>query len=220
MKVPLVYPKIPDTKDFLPKQCFVYEKYDGTNLHWVRGHNNGWQKWGGFGTRRDRFELTKSGWKEFTEAHPGLDDLQKVWSKFHNDVSYTIDHFSRNCGGREIVIFTEYFGERSFAGQHHHPEPHKLKIIDIQVDGKLIDPYVFDKHFVNKHIVWMPKLLYSGKYSGQLVEDIRAGKYTDGEGAVIKGEHAGQIYMAKVKTDKYMRSLQMKFKDRWKDYWE
>lgn len=35
MKVDLVYPKIPENSDKFHGKCYAFEKYDGTNLHWI-----------------------------------------------------------------------------------------------------------------------------------------------------------------------------------------
>jgi hypothetical protein len=214
MKIALAYPKIPDTTGFLPKQCMAFEKYDGTNIHWVLKTNNSVQ----FGTRRDRFDANKEGWLAFNKAHPGLEDLEHAWSKVSSDIKREVwNVFS----WKEAIVFTEYFGPSSFAGEHKPNEKHELKVIDLQVEGVMIDP-----KFIRERFYYLPqaKLLYEGKYSGQLVEDIRRGKYTKGEGAVLKGMHTvgnfATLHMAKVKTDQYMRSLQFKFKENWKDHWE
>ena len=53
-RIKLAYPKIPGSKNSPFKRCIAFEKYDGTNLHWVWEYELGWY---GFGTRRDRFDL-------------------------------------------------------------------------------------------------------------------------------------------------------------------
>jgi hypothetical protein len=50
------------------EQCIAFEKYDGTNLHWVWEIELGWYA---FGTRRRRFDLDEMGMAEFNAAHPG-----------------------------------------------------------------------------------------------------------------------------------------------------
>lgn len=216
MKVPLVYPKIPDSTGCMLKQCVAFEKLDGTNIHWV------WEPKIGFvamGTRRDRYSLFDEDDEEFDKNHPGLKqkDLYKAFSEIEVDLDELID--TSNPGAKEIIVFTEYLGSKSFAGQHDPKEKKKLFIIDVQVDGKLMPPDLFVKQFDPKWFP-VPKVIYKGKYSGQLVEDIRKGKYSVKEGAVIKGMLDNQIYMVKVKTDAYMERLKAEFKDSWKNYWE
>ena len=76
VKVNLVYPKIPDSRNSPTKACIAFKKYDGTNLHWV------WERelsWYGFGTRRDRFDLDEQGIKDFNQAHPGLEESSEIF---------------------------------------------------------------------------------------------------------------------------------------------
>src|SRR4051794_29413871 len=52
-------------------RCVAFEKYDGTNLHWVWDREYGWIT---FGTRRDSFYLDSTGVADFHAAHPGLEE--------------------------------------------------------------------------------------------------------------------------------------------------
>jgi hypothetical protein len=78
MRVPLTYQKIPDTHNCPLKQCLVFEKYDGTNLHWVLNPKFGWID---YGTRRDRFPFNIAGGRKFEQAHPELSGVQptRLW---------------------------------------------------------------------------------------------------------------------------------------------
>src|ERR1700679_3764988 len=118
MKIPLVYPKMPDTTNFLPKRCVVYEKFDGTNLHWVYSEARGWYA---FGTRRDRFALTEEGIAEVNAAHPGLEEATSVFEKsykFLRPYKYTFP-----SDDKEATFFTEFLGDNSFAGTHQKDDP-------------------------------------------------------------------------------------------------
>jgi hypothetical protein len=53
-RIKLAYPKMPGSKNSPLEKCLAFEKYDGTNLHWVWEPEMGWYA---FGTRRDRFDL-------------------------------------------------------------------------------------------------------------------------------------------------------------------
>src|SRR3954469_19082169 len=66
----LAYPKVPGSKGAPAGRCLAFEKYDGTNLHWVWDREFGWIR---FGTRRDSFYLDGRGTPDFHAAHPGLD---------------------------------------------------------------------------------------------------------------------------------------------------
>jgi hypothetical protein len=218
MKVPLVYPKIPDTKDCPLKQCIVFEKLDGTNLHWRWNERNGFYA---FGTRRDEFDLNDLGEKEFKEAHPGLEDVVSAF--VNDDMSKELDKFLRTWYDQEeeVIIFTEYYGRQSFAGQHQKNDKVEHYLIDVQDNGGILSPQGFLNMYQKKFEWCMPRVLYKGKYSGELVEKIRKGKFRFvDEGAVIKGVSKGKVYMAKVKTDLYLEKLKAQFKDNWQDYWE
>ena len=71
-----------------------------------------------------------------------------------------------------------------------------------------------------------PPWIYPGEY---VREDVRKGKY-DGirngefdifEGVVCKGGSGGRdIWMAKIKTHKYLQKLKEVYANNWQDYWE
>ena len=61
-KINLTYPKIQGSRDAPLKRCVAFEKYDGTNLHWLWLRDLGWAA---FGTRRDQFALDERGIAEF-----------------------------------------------------------------------------------------------------------------------------------------------------------
>jgi hypothetical protein len=213
MKVKLAYPKIPDSLDCPLKQCVAFEKYDGTNIHWV------WDPHGGFmsyGTRRDRFAITNGGVRQFEQAHPELAGLDKLWDQEGKLEFFLMDNPKYNTA-KEIIIFTEYFGPNSFAGQHDPKDTKQLIIIDVQVDGKIIPPDQFVEDFKQFNIA---RIIFQGKFSGQLFVDIRKGKHDVKEGVVVKGTYSNQVYMAKIKTEAYLDRLKNEFKDNWKEYWE
>jgi hypothetical protein len=212
VKVPLVYPKIPDTTNCPLKQCIVFSKIDGTNLSWYCKPKLGWYA---FGTRRDKFDLNKDGIAKFNLAHPGLEDATKIFKQAYiNAVDYkNINH--------EVVLFTEFYGYNSFAGQHDPKDKKKLVLFDVSMNGNLFMPEEFLEAFGQYDFGYgydTPEVLYKGKYSGQLVEDIRKDKYNTKEGAVIKGVVDGRVYMCKQKTDAYIQRLKTEFKDNWEQY--
>jgi hypothetical protein len=206
--VKLAYPKIPDTKDCPLKKCIAFEKIDGTAIILYYHPKYGYHS---FGTRRDSFVLDKMGINEFIEAHPGLEEVPNIINQYNIRLPFD----------KDVILFTEFSGEKSFAGQHQNDDHKKLTLFDIAINGRLIDPYKFvEITSTIKHNFSLPKILYKGKYSGQLVEDIRKDKYNIKEGAVIKGVVDNEVYMTKVKTDNYMYKLMNEFKDSWKQYWE
>ena len=211
MKIPLVYPKIPSPVDCPLKQCIVFEKLDGTNLHWV------WQnKWESFGTRRESYSYDEVGFTEFADKHK-LYGAAYYFGEVYADKLEEFFLSKDEYRNSRVVIFTEFFGSNSFAGQHQPTEQKKLLLFDVEVDGRILLPADFLSDFSRFPIA---KFLYKGKYSGQLVEDIRNGKYPVKEGAVIKGVLDDQVYMCKVKTNAYLDKLKSEFGDRWEEYGE
>jgi len=239
MRVPLVYPKIPDGKLCPLTKCIAYEKYDGTNLHWIWKRNSNKPNdgtWTHFGTRRDQFELNEQGITDFNKAHPGLEEAVPIFNRTYRKLgSYPISHKYGPDVGNEVTLFTEFLGDKSFAGMHQSDDPKRLILIDVSVTYKnvgMVDPSQFcidyghfDDHPKNQAGSKIPeyhfsRFIYEGKYTGQFVEDVRTGKYNVGEGVVCKGMYAGKVHMVKIKTNAYMERLKVEFKDKWKNYWE
>lgn len=209
MKIPLVYPKIPDTTNCPLKQCVVFNKIDGTCCWFSR--IDGF--WNSFGTRRDSFLFKEE--QEFIDAHPELEHLLADAAFLENGCLTDLAN-RRGKKYNNSVLFFEYAGQNSFAGSHKQEDDKLLHLIDVQVDNRILPPEEFLKDFGGYY--HLPKILYKGKYSGQLVEDIRSNKFNTKEGAVIKGVVDGQAYMCKVKTTQYLDKLKTEFKDNWERY--
>lgn len=212
MKIKLAYPKIPDTLHCPLKQCIAFEKIDGTNIHFVWTPQNNFQS---FGTRRDRYSYTDASLTEFHKYHYGLDGLDDAFQKIEPTLS---DFLTKQYGNaKEVIIFTEFYGINSFAGSHQTADEKKLTLFDVQIDGVMLPPDQFIELFEPFGI---PKVVFRGKFTGQLFVDVRNGKYPVGEGVVVKGIVNNQMYMAKIKTNAYLKKLKETFKNNWQEYWE
>ena len=222
MKIPLIYPKIPNPVNCPLKQCIAFEKLDGTNIHWKWNNDNGFYA---FGTRRDQYSTDADGTVHFQSSHEGLEPVPSFDYDFYLD-NYLSELPKYNKS--EVIIFTEFLGPSSFAGSHSRKDEwdsYKSVIIDVMIDGKFIPPQEFLNDFTEiseykEAQIHIPKVVYKGKYTGQFVEDVRNGKYKVDEGVVAKGVVNGEVYMTKIKTNAYMEKLKNQFKDSWKDYWE
>jgi hypothetical protein len=65
------------------------------------------------------------------------------------------------------------------------------------------------------------RVVFQGKLTGQLAEDVRRGRFGVEEGVVCKGGRGGaDLWMVKIKTHAYMEKLKQAMADRWEDYWE
>ncbi|HLP91881.1 MAG TPA: RNA ligase family protein [Nostocaceae cyanobacterium] len=215
VKIKLAYPKIADSKNYPVEKCVAFEKYDGTNLHWVWEDELGWY---GFGTRRDRFDFDRMGIAEFNAAHPGLEDAPQL---FLRDFAQPLEQIFREnplYHSPEITVFTEFFGINSFAGMHKPEDIKQLILFDVQIYTNIIHPEQFVQDFGKLKIA---RVVYRGKLTSKFVDEVRQGKYGVGEGVVCKGgKNQASLWMVKIKTDGYMKKLQQVFKDDWQKYWE
>ena len=207
----LHYPKIPSSKHCRLGPCVVFDKVDGTNLHWDFDHEFGFHA---FGTRRDSFNLLEGGIAAFYSAHPNLTGAASL---FLEQLAEPAWQALRALDARQAVLFTEYVGANSFAGAHHPDDTKRLVLFDVSLEGALLGPLDFLKHFGHLEI---PRVLYQGKFKGQLLEEIYQGKFDVPEGVVVKGGSGDKLWMAKVKTRAYEQKLKASFGQDWQDYWE
>lgn len=213
-RIELVYPKIPDSKNSPLEKCIAFEKYDGTNLHWVWEPELGWYA---FGTRRHKFDLDRKGIEEFNACHPGLEEAPSI---FMRDFARPLEAIFKCIGadGIEITVFTEFLGEKSFAGMHQMGDRKRLVLFDVQIGSDLLDPEMFARDFCSLNIA---KIVYRGKLTGKFMDDVRQGKYGVAEGVVCKGKNRIKgLWMVKIKTNAYMNQLKQVFNDDWESYWE
>lgn len=195
MKIDLVYPKIGWT-EYPLTQCIAFEKYDGSNLHWVYQNKN----WIAFGTRRTQFMFNQVGQREFAQEHP---ELSEAYALFSSILAARLSDRLQKLNIDKAICFTEFWGEKSLRGEHQAQDSKFLTLIDMEINGKLLTP---DKLITNfQDFPELARVVYRGKYNGQLIEDIRKGKFGVKEGVVCKGEKDEMIYMVKIKTDQYMK---------------
>lgn len=210
----LIYPKIPNAIGCPLIKCVAFEKIDGTLIHWSWSLRHG--GFYSFGTRRDVFPVTDDGFAAFAAAHPGLEGVRETAGGFAPlGERFRQLHLPVEA---EITAFAEYVGPRSFAGQHVSSDSKRLVLFDVAYDGIMLDPEEFIRSF--SETCPTPRVVYWGRYSGRLIEEVRAGAYDVTEGVVVKGVVADVVHMAKIKTDAYRDRLHTAFKYRWREYWE
>ena len=210
----LVYPKMPGSGVAPLARCVAFDKYDGTNLHWVWEQELGWYA---FGTRRDRFDLDNAGVTEFNAAHPGLEQAAPIFLDSLADALTGILKTNDYYDSTEIIAFTEYLGPKSFAGKHKADDPKQLVLFDIQVAAGFLAPDLFVDHFAALPIA---RVVYRGKLNGKFTTDVREGRFDVTEGVVCKGGETGETWMVKIKTNAYMKRLKASFASDWENYWE
>ena len=213
----LHYPKIPDSRQAGHGRCVVFEKYDGTNLHWDWERDFGWHS---FGTRRDAFNLTAQGIADFQAKHDHLTETVTIFETTLADGCAEVfnTHPAYQMHPR-FKIFAEFLGAHSFAGLHKNEDPKELRLFDVEAEGfGLLGPQQFVRDFGHLPIA---RVLYQGKFTGALVEDVRRGRYNVAEGVICKGGSGGSdLWMVKIKTAAYLERLKQAFAERWEEYWE
>lgn len=204
MKIDLIYPKITENSNKFHGKCIAFEKYDGTNLHWKWDPQMGWHV---FGTRRTQFTLDRVGIAEFSKEHSELANAPHIFNEALRD-QLTMN-FCINSAKylHNITVFTEFYGPNSFAGGHVAEDDHKLIMIDVMVNGRLMPPEQFNQHFYEFECA---RVVFQGKYSGQFAEDVRKGRHDVNEGVVVKGVVDNEVFMTKVKTNDYLKRLRQR----------
>ncbi|MDB2687270.1 hypothetical protein N9Y42_08660 [Mariniblastus sp.] len=210
----LVYPKMPGSGAAPLAHCVAFDKYDGTNLHWVWEPELGWY---GFGTRRDRFDLDDVGIADFNAAHPGLEDAAMLFVESLAEPLTNVIKAQECYDSTEIIAFTEYLGPNSFAGKHKANDLKQLVLFDIQIAAGFLAPDIFVDHFADLPIA---RVVYRGKLTGKFTHDVREGRFDVTEGVVCKGGKTGDTWMVKIKTNAYMDRLKESFANDWENYWE
>jgi hypothetical protein len=193
------YPSIP-SKINGELDIYAFGKLDGSNIRVEWSPKSGFSK---FGTRKrllsekdDHLGRAVTIFKKEWEAH-----LPKI--------------FARQRWHHNVVLFFEFFGDKSFAGYHFDDDNHQLVLIDVDVYKKgLISPRDFVDIFGALPI---PQVLYRGKCNSSFIESVRASKLEGMpfEGVVCKAHHPkrGNI-MFKVKSQAWLNKVKEKYGDK------
>ena len=179
--------------------CIAFDKKDGSQIRAV------YRKRGGFCKYGSRHQL-------IDKNHPFLGEAIPL---FENTLAEKLDNLFRTNrkmpGFDEATVFMEFYGPSSCFGQHIKEESKTLTIFDVNLTKRgLILPRDFIKWFADFPI---PQVLYEGNFNISFIEDVRNGKYGNGEGVVAKGirpnakKEQHNIWMAKVKTNAWMEKL-------------
>lgn len=186
------YPSILNSsgKNFREFTAYVFDKIDGSNLRFEWSKKRGWYK---FGTRNRLFDRTD-------EVFGCAVDL------FLNTLAPEVEHALRKHKNlQSIVVFAEFAGENSFAGQHTANDEKKLYLFDAAINKKgLMGPKEFLDTFSNV----TNRVLYIGtnKWNRTFIEDVKSGaiKGVTFEGVVGKFGEGHKLIMAKAKTQKWI----------------
>jgi hypothetical protein len=171
----------------------TFDKIDGSNLRWEFSKKRGWYK---FGTRTRLFDESDL---IFGEAI----------SIFNNTMARSLEKIFDAQRWEKVVVFAEFWGDKSFAGVHEPNDPKFLTIIDVSLHQKgMLDPKEFVKLFGD----------FGPKYFGQIawnkpfIDEVRSGKFdVSFEGAVGKAVRNKQIVMFKTKTQAWIDKVKLRY---------
>lgn len=207
------YPSIlgPNKAPQLP--CIAFRKYDGSNLRFEWKRKNGWYK---FGSRRQMIDASHD---QFGE---GVNMFLKNLGPVVEKIVLGEKHY-RSI--ERMTAFAEYFGEKSFAGNHVADDPKRLILIDLHIHKY---GFISPREFVNlfdSTTMDVAEVVYEGNLNDTFVQEVRTSTRTTGlcleEGVVCKGgSNSRDAWSAKVKTQEYLEKLKANFGDKWEEFGE
>jgi len=188
-------------KGLLGADCIAFDKLDGSSMRFEWNNKRGFYK---FGTKNVMINNKDSQFGEgigiFLDKY-GY-DLENIFLSEYKKVI-------------NFVVFAEFFGENSFAGQHVDTDKKNIVIFDIsQYKRGLIDPYEFIDNFGHLDI---PDIIYQGIYSKDFINNVKQNKYNLDEGVVVKGiiPNRSEPWMVKVKTNLWLQKVKEKFGEKY-----
>lgn len=189
------YPKIEYyNKGFYGETVWAFLKLDGSNFRAEYSKKRGWYK---FGTRT---QMINEKDENFGEAIPLFmnkysSDLERVFKLKYSNIE-------------NIVVFCEFLGDNSFAGQHLKTDKKDIVLFDATLYKKgFVLPRDFINNFGHLHI---PELIYKGEYNDKLIESIKNSTSLK-EGVICKGTRKTKgdefIWMTKIKTLEWLKKV-------------
>lgn len=185
------YPSIPYWNNgIFGEPVIAFEKLDGTLIRAEWSKKRGFYK---FGTKNMMIDYT----------HPQFGHAIWLLTEFYSGLA---DVFKSEYGSvAKFVAFFEFYGSKSFAGLHYPDDPKHITLFDVSQDRRgLIPAKEFIKNFSDYGI---PRVVYTGNYNKQLIEDVRKNKFGLEEGVVCKGVQKNRVWMAKIKTNDWLERL-------------
>jgi hypothetical protein len=210
------YPSIEHSAKAPQQPCYVFVKYDGSNIRAEWSKKRGWYK---FGTRT---QLLDESTPIFGTAIPLF--LQK----YGDDLPKVFKADSQFRGADTVTVFAEWFGAKSFAGRHLPEDSKDIVLFDV---NPLKKGFLGPKRFVDTfgHLK-VAEVLEISEMSPELVDRVRSGqlivesKYDVRaevpEGVICKGGDGHAIWMAKIKTQRYYEELKARHPIDWQSLWE
>jgi hypothetical protein len=190
------YPSIPFTavgQKFLEiPGALVFDKLDGSSMR------SEWTK--------------KQGWCKHGKRHGLLDDsnphLIAGPGLFMDTLAEPLEKIARDNRWQHLIVFYEFWGELSFAGQHEMGDPKFLSLFDVAADKKgIMSPQDFLRTFDGK----VRTAAYLGTYNWTqgFIQEVWEGKIPGitFEGVVGKAGGRHDLVRAKAKTQAWVEKV-------------
>ena len=175
--------------------CTAFDKLDGSNLRFEWGWKRGFYKFGTRSTMIDR------------NSQPFGDGIDIFLEKYGEDLNKIFRDRYRKV--ESFVVFGEYVGENSFAGQHMESEKKDVILFDVSAYKRgFVGPDEFLKNFGHLDT---PRVIYQGKYNENLIRSVRENQYGLKEGVIVKGQIGKEVWMSKIKTTEWLDKIREKF---------
>jgi hypothetical protein len=182
------YPSIGKTVKGGGAQFFIFDKLDGSNLRFEWSTGQGWYK---FGSRTRLFD----------ETDPILGPAKPL---FMNTLAEPLAKIATDNRWPSVVVFAEFHGPGSFAGQHVAGEAYTLSLFDAAPYKKgILGPEEFLKLFGHLQIA---KYLGRHVVDAAFIERVRAGEFEgmSFEGVIGKRGEGHKLEMVKAKTQAWI----------------
>lgn len=187
------------------KELYTFDKIDGNQLTVQYSPSQGFYK---FSTRT---QLIDKNTPMFGEAIP----------IFQNTLAEPLTDIIHKNKWDRVVVFCEFFGEKSFAGKHEKDDSKKIILFDVslhylspKIDRSrnygLLPPDKFLEHFQHLPI---PNFLGIKKWDYDFIQLVKNSKINGmgNEGVVGKVKENGKILMVKYKTDKWLNEVKNRY---------
>lgn len=197
----LEYPSI-ETKGRMGEPCYVFHKYDGSNLRAEWSNKKGWHK---FGTRTRLMD----------ETDLQFPDAIELWWKILDGVFADFYPLMQKKNIKDVTVFGEYFGSNSFAGVHVE-ESHQIKVFDVAINKVFVAPKLFVEHIAGHYA---PQHYGITNFNQSLIDSVKNGSFDTSlsEGVVCKGNTKNGVWRAKIKTLDWLTKLKERYED-WEKY--
>lgn len=190
-------------KENIDRNCYAFQKYDGSNFRAEWGKKRGWYK---YGTRNVMVDKNTPIYGEAIDIFLNKygQNLDDIFRKEYKSVE-------------NFLVFGEFFGPNSFAGKHIDTESKDIIIFDVNRYRKgLLSPDEFVDKFGHLDI---PKIIYKGIYNYELINDVKSNKYGLSEGVVCKGvlktkKGGEEVWATKIKTNEWIRKVKLLYGDK------